>query len=59
MKEAQAAVTALEEELREQAYEAGLELQTRFRVVPHQYHKVCWKCAVLTLKAACSTAHQH
>lgn len=40
MKEAQAAVAAVEEELREQAYEAGLELQTRFRVVPQQYHKV-------------------
>lgn len=39
MKEAQAAVAAVEQELREEALGQTLG-QTRFRVVPQQYHKV-------------------
>jgi len=39
MKEAQAAVAAVEQKLRQEALGQTLG-QTRFRVVPQQYHKV-------------------
>jgi hypothetical protein len=43
MKDVQAAVAAVEEELREQALAGQLQdLGSRFRVVPQQYHKVGW-----------------
>lgn len=42
MKESQAAVAAVEQELREAALlgQQDLAIQRRFRVVPQQYHKV-------------------
>jgi hypothetical protein len=41
MQESQAAVALVEEELREQALSQQQQtLQSRFRVVPQQYHKV-------------------
>lgn len=41
MKESQAAVAAVEQELREAALgQQDLQIQRRFRVVPQPYHKV-------------------